>query len=83
MKCNLPINSLPSVSTDGNQETITFLSGLIQAISINFKDKLLEITIVTLTLKTLYLFKKYTNFEVRLSNCTLYTKQVKNQQKIK
>ena len=83
MKCNLPINSLPSVSTDGNQETITFLSGLIQAISINLKDKLLEITIVTLTLKTLYLFKKYTNFEVRLSNCTLYTKQVKNQQKIK
>lgn len=83
MKRNLPTNSLPSVSTDGNQETITFLNGLIQAISINLKDKLLEITIVTLTLKTLYLFKKYTNFEVRLSNCTLYTKQVKNQQKIK
>jgi len=36
-----------------------------------------KVTIVTLTVKTLYLFKKYTNFEVKLSNCTLYTKQVK------
>ncbi|GGE51200.1 enolase [Pedobacter psychrotolerans] len=38
--------------------------------------------IVTLSLKTLYLFKKYINFDVRLSNCTLYTKQVKKSIKL-
>ncbi len=42
-----------------------------------------KITNVTLTAETLYLFKKYTNFETTLSNCTLYTKQVKKSTKIK